>query len=137
MKHFRGPLCLLLFVTVAGVWVLYAQNRANFTGNVTAVEQSPKGAIAHYKFDAGARTKWHIHEGGQIILVEDGVARVQAKGGPVLELHAGDTLYAQPGVAHWHGAAPDHTATQYNVSRGATTWLDEVTDKEYTAAPKR
>jgi quercetin dioxygenase-like cupin family protein len=132
-----GPLYLLLFIVVSSVWILYAQNRQNFTGNVTAVEENSKGNIAHYRFDPGARTKWHSHEGGQIILVEEGVARVQAKGGPVLELHAGDTIYAKPGVAHWHGAAPGQSATQFNVSRGTTTWLDEVTEREYTAAPKR
>ena len=137
MARLRGPLCLLLFIAVASVWVLFAQNRANFTGNVTAVEEKPTGAIAHYKFDPGARTKWHIHEGGQVILIEEGVARVQAKGGPLLELHAGDTLYAKPGVAHWHGASPDQSATQYNVSRGRTEWLDEVSEKDYTAPPKR
>jgi quercetin dioxygenase-like cupin family protein len=137
MARFRGPLFLLLFIAVSSIWILYAQNRANFTGNVTAVEQNPKGAIAHYKFDPGARTKWHIHEGGQVILLEEGVGRVQAKGGPLIELRAGDTLYAQPGVAHWHGAAPDQSATQYNISRGTTTWLDEVSEKDYSAAPQK
>ncbi len=137
LGRLKGPLYLLLFIVVSSLWILYAQNRQNFTGNVTAVEENSKGNIAHYRFDPGARTKWHSHEGGQIILVEEGVARVQAKGGAVMELHAGDTIYAKPGVAHWHGAAPDQAATQFNVSRGTTTWLDEVTEKEYTAKPKR
>jgi len=38
---------------------------------------------------------------------------------------------------HWHGAAPDKGGVQYNVTRGDITWLDEVTDKEFRATPKK
>lgn len=109
----------------------------NFTGTVTPITENSQATIAHFRFEAGARTKWHSHERGQIILVEDGVCRTQVKGGPVVELHAGETTYAPPGVAHWHGAAPDQPCTQFNVTRGGVSWLDEVTEKEYTAAVKK
>jgi quercetin dioxygenase-like cupin family protein len=129
----------LLVAAAAGLWVATAQPKqnSNFTGTVTQVTENSQGAIAHFRFEAGARTKWHSHEGGQIILVEDGVCRTQVKGGPVVELHAGETTYAPPGVPHWHGAAPDQACTQFNIARGKTTWLDEVSEKEYTAAVKK
>ena len=129
--------CLLLLGS--GVWLSVAQPKQNpnFTGTVTPLKEGSDGTIAHYHFEPGARTKWHIHERGQIILVEEGVARTQVKGGPVIELHAGETIYCPPGVPHWHGAAPEQGGTQYNVSRGGITWLEEVTEKEYTAPPKR
>jgi quercetin dioxygenase-like cupin family protein len=118
--------------------VLQAQQSSNFTGGkVTAVDEKPQGAIAHFRFEPGARTKWHTHEGGQIILVEEGVARTQEKGGPVIELHAGETIWCPPGVLHWHGAAPDQGGVQYNVARGKTTFTEEVTDAEFTATPKK
>jgi quercetin dioxygenase-like cupin family protein len=127
-----------LIVLASGLWMLEAQQSSNFTGGkVTAVDEKPTGNIAHFRFDPGARTKWHSHAGGQIILVEEGVARTQVKGGPVIELHAGETIYEPPGVMHWHGAAPDQGGVQYNVARGTTTWAEEVTDKEYTAAPQK
>jgi len=97
----------------AGLWIMRAQEKQNpnFTGgNVTKLEEGTKATIAHFRFDPGSRTKWHSHEGGQIILVEEGVGRTQVKDGPVIELHAGETTYAKPGVAHWHGAAPDQAA---------------------------
>jgi quercetin dioxygenase-like cupin family protein len=109
----------------------------NFTGTVTRITENSQAAIVKFRFEAGARTKWHSHDGGQIILVEDGVCRTQVRGGPVVELHAGETTYAPPGVAHWHGAAPDQACTQFNVTRGGVQWLDEVTEKEYTAAVKK
>ena len=88
-----------------------------------------------FYFSPGARTKWHSHEGGQIILVEDGVGLYQEKGGPVVELRAGETHYCPPGVVHWHGASPKEGGTQFNTSRGGITWLAEVTDAEFTAKP--
>lgn len=133
-----GLLYIAAFLVASGLWIIHAQQpESNFTGNIKRLEDATKPGIAHIHFDAGARTKWHIHEGGQIILVEEGVGRTQVKGGPVIELHAGETTYAKPGVAHWHGAAPDQAATQFNVQRGTTTWLDAVTEKDYNAKPKR
>jgi quercetin dioxygenase-like cupin family protein len=124
-------------VALSSFWMVWAQDPKNFTGTVTTIKDNSDGKIAHYRFDPGARTKWHSHEGGQIILVEEGVGRAQIKGGPVIELHAGETTYVGPGVWHWHGAAPDKGGTQFNVSRGGITWGDEVTEKEFTAKPKK
>jgi len=129
---------LAVVVSASGVWVAEAQQGSNFTGgSVVRVSDGPMAAIAHFRFPAGVRTKWHIHEGGQIVLCESGVVRVQEKGGPVIELHAGEIVYAKPGVAHWHGSSPDQEGVQFNVTRGAIQWLEEVTDEEFRAQPKR
>jgi quercetin dioxygenase-like cupin family protein len=109
----------------------------NFTGTVTPVEDKYKVATAHYRFDPGARTKWHSHSGGQIMLVEEGVTHHQNKGGPVMELRANESYYVQPGVVHWHGAAPDASTVQFNTTRGDITWLEEVSEKDYKAKAKR
>jgi quercetin dioxygenase-like cupin family protein len=126
-------------VLACGLWVIQAQPKQNpnFTGGTVTPIDDKEGAIAHFRFEPGARTKWHSHERGQIILVEEGVGRTQVKGGPVIELHAGETTYAGPGVIHWHGAAPDKGGVQYNISRGGITWLEAVTDQEFNAPPKR
>jgi len=135
----NSRLSLGLTVAVSGLWILQGQQtpNPNFTGTVKTVEENSKGNIAHYHFEPGARTKWHSHEGGQIILVEEGVGLYQLKGGPVRELHAGETVYCPPGVVHWHGASPTQGGTQFNISRGGITWLEEVTEKEFTAKPQR
>jgi len=124
-------------VALSGFWMMCAQDPKNFTGTVTNLKENSDGKIAHYRFDPGARSKWHSHEGGQIILQEEGVGRVQIKGGPVIELHTGDTTYAGPGVWHWHGASPEKGGVQFNVSRGGITWGDPVTEKEFTTKPKK
>jgi quercetin dioxygenase-like cupin family protein len=131
-------LCVALVPITGGLFFLYGQQPSpNFTGGeVTKLDDKSNATIAHFRFGPGSRTKWHSHSGGQIILVEEGVGLTQVKGGPVIELHAGETIYAGPGVVHWHGAAPDQGGVQYNVTRGDITWLGEVTDAEYKAKPK-
>ncbi len=110
-----------------------------FQGNVLPVVENSTGNFAHYKFTANARTQWHIHEGGQILLCEEGTCRHQIKGGPIIEFRAGETAYVPPGAAHWQGATPTVSGTQFNIHRGTITWLNDVTDAEYNGpvAPRK
>lgn len=129
-------------LAISGLWTIYAQQppagpttSPNFTGTIERLKEDPPGLITYLHFDPGSRTKWHIHEKGQLIFVEEGVALEQQKGQPIRVIHAGEAVWCPPGVAHWHGAAPDAGGTQYNITRGKITWLDPVTDQEYTAKP--
>ena len=132
-----------VLLLVALTAVLSAQQppdpNANFTGTVTRLESNIHVRAARIHFDPGARTKWHIHERGQILLCQEGVARTQVQGHPVQELHPGDTAFVPGGVPHWHGAAAGQSTTLFSVdiSDGQTKWLDAVTDAEYKADQKR
>ncbi len=106
-------------------------NSPYFKGTVLPVNENSTGGFAHYKFTPGARTQWHIHEGGQILLCEVGICRHQLKGGPIIEFRAGETAYAPPGIAHWQGSTSTTAGTQFNIQRGKITWLTDVTDEEY------
>ena len=112
---------------------------ANFTGTVTRLESNIHVRAARIHFEPGARTKWQVHERGQILICEEGVARTQVKGHPVQELHPGDTAYVPGGVPHWHGAAAGQSTTLFSVdlNAGQTKWLDAVTEAEYKSDPKR
>lgn len=129
----------IIVCATAAIFVLRAQQpESNFTGKVTR-DTAPQVRAARIHFEAGARTKWHTHERGQILLCEEGIARTQVQGHPVRELHPGETTYVPGGIPHWHGAAPDHATTLFSVdvSNGRTTWLGEVGDNEYRAKPAR
>jgi quercetin dioxygenase-like cupin family protein len=52
----------------------------------------------------GARSAWHSHPLGQLLIVEQGVCRVQCEGGPIERASAGELVWIPPGVLHWHGA---------------------------------
>ena len=92
-------------------------------------------SIGNVTFDAGARTNWHKHSGGQILLVTAGEGRYQEKGKDIQILKKGDVVKIPPNVEHWHGAAPDsmfaHISIEPNIPHNETTWLESVTDKEY------
>lgn len=97
------------------------------------VFQAPIGNVT---FEPGARTHWHKHDGGQILLVLNGEGRYQEKGQKIRVLKKGDVVLIAPDIEHWHGAAPDswfvHISLETNAHKnGSTTWLNPVTDKEY------
>jgi quercetin dioxygenase-like cupin family protein len=89
-------------------------------------------------FEPSARTYWHSHPGGQILLVTDGVGYYQEKGKPAQLLEPGDVVPIPPDVVHWHGAAPDsefvHIGMSTNVHLGPAKWFGEVTESEYIEA---
>jgi len=56
----------------------------------------------------GARTAWHSHPCGQILIAVSGLGQVQAEQGDVVDLRPGDSIWAPPGERYWHGAAPGY-----------------------------
>lgn len=88
-------------------------------------------------FEPGARTAWHTHPLGQTLYVISGVGRIQTKGGPVREIRPGDVVWIPPGEKHWHGGAPTtgmtHIAMQESLDGNYVTWMEQVTDAEYSA----
>ena len=89
-------------------------------------------------FEPGSRTAWHTHPLGQTLHVISGVGRVQAKGGPIREIKAGDTVWIPPNEKHWHGAGPNtgmvHIAMQESLDGKHVEWMEYVTDEEYSQA---
>lgn len=92
-------------------------------------------SIGNVTFEKGARTNWHKHSGGQILLVTMGVGRYQERNKEIQELKKGDVVKIPPNVEHWHGAAPNsefaHISIETNIPNNVTTWLDKVSDNEY------
>lgn len=115
-------------------------NASFFTGGTATVSRMSlpaemKCGVAKVSFEAGTRTIWHSHAGGQIIVVTSGMAWYQEKGKQKQILRAGESIVAAPGAMHWHGASPDgpmsHTVTTPNLDMGGVTAGIAVTDAEY------
>jgi 4-carboxymuconolactone decarboxylase len=94
---------------------------------------------AYVTFEPGARTAWHTHPLGQILIVTAGEGRVQRWGEPIREIRPGDVIWIPPGQKHWHGAAPNTAMTHIAISEhldGKTVdWLEKVSDAQYDALP--
>jgi quercetin dioxygenase-like cupin family protein len=101
------------------------------TGGSVPVESNINTALR--RFEPGNKTYWHSHEGGFILFVQEGRARVQTRGQPMKELGPGGIDYAPPGVEHWHGAAPNEPLVQLGVVPfgGGIKFLEPVTDAQY------
>jgi 4-carboxymuconolactone decarboxylase len=115
-----------------------------FTGDVHvqrlfAEQDTAAYSGAYVTFQPGARSAWHIHPGGQRLIVTDGVGLTQEWGGPVEEIRAGDVVWCPPRVKHWHGASPTSAMTHLaltGVRDGQNVeWLEKVTDEQYGAEP--
>ena len=111
-----------------------------FTGTTYLTKHSENdsiwnSSIANVTFEPKARTNWHKHSGGQILLVTAGEGRYQEKGKQIQILKKGDVVRIPLNVEHWHGAAPDswfsHISIETNLPNNETTWLEPVSDKEY------
>ena len=92
-------------------------------------------AIATYA--PGAKLNWHIHPGGQVLLITEGAGYYQERGKPIRIVHKGDVIKCAPGVEHWHGATPKSTFAYIAVTptqKGKTIWLEPVSDKDYKSA---
>jgi quercetin dioxygenase-like cupin family protein len=89
--------------------------------------------VANVEFEPAARTTWHTHSGGQILMVTDGIGYYQEKGKAIQILNKGDVLTIAPHIKHWHGASPKSSFTHIavNPKNGNTDWLEAVTDEEY------
>ena len=112
----------------------------NFTGTaylqmLIAADSLNPTAVGNVTFEPGARSKWHLHPAGQILLAINGVGYYQEKGQPKKILRKGDAVKCPPNVPHWHGASADTGFVQVAVTNnqnGATVWMGAVTDEEYT-----
>ena len=111
-----------------------------FTGTVRIdpLFQAPEPARSagnSVTFEPGARTAWHTHPLGQILIVTFGCGWVQREGGPVEKIHPGDVVWFSPGEKHWHGAMPttamSHIAIQEALNGKAVDWLEHVSDEQY------
>jgi 4-carboxymuconolactone decarboxylase len=112
----------------------------NFTGavDIDTLFKAPApsnfggGRVA---FEPGARTAWHTHELGQLLIVTSGTGMVQSWGGEVQEIREGDVVWIPPHQKHWHGAATNtpmtHIAIVEYLNGNSAQWMEKVSDEQY------
>lgn len=82
-----------------------------------------------------ARSNWHTHPAGQVLIVTEGTGWVQEEGGEKIVMQAGDVIWTPPGVKHWHGATDTNAVTHYAIQQFEggenVVWMEPVTDAQY------
>ncbi|AZA59389.1 (R)-mandelonitrile lyase [Chryseobacterium shandongense] len=96
--------------------------------------------VGSVTFEPGARTNWHTHPKGQVLIVTEGEGLYQEKGKPAQRINKGDVVNIPENIEHWHGATAGTTMihiaiTNYEGETNAV-WLNAVTDEEYNTANK-
>lgn len=110
-----------------------------FTGNVwvnMAVKPDDhlNSVVAKVTFEPKARTNWHSHPYGQILIVTDGIGYYQEKGKPIQIIKEGDVVKIPVNVEHWHGASHQSGMSHIAIvptEQNGTIWMTPVADADY------
>ena len=110
-----------------------ATSTGNFGGQVwlqrlIGEQQSADIEMLVFSFEAGGRTRPHIHAVDQVLHIVAGRGIV-ASGAERRFVEPGDVVLVPAGEWHWHGAAPDSAMTHISIKRYAPTdWEVEERD---------
>ena len=152
-SSFLRHVLLFTFTFVVSLTLLHAQTKeaiavdvpaakkhSDFTGTVS-VNMYTEGknelncTLGSVSFQPGARTNWHKHPGGQILLITEGTAFYQERGRAKRTIKKGESVSCLPNVEHCHGAsagmAMTHLAVGPNTDHGTVIWLEKVEDSVY------
>lgn len=111
-----------------------------FTGNafltpLLSKDKNNDYSIGSVHFEKGARTNWHTHPKGQVLIVTNGQGFYQEKGKLAQSIKKGDVINIPEDVEHWHGAAAENEMTHIAISNYKNDvqviWLQAVNDDEY------
>lgn len=90
--------------------------------------------IALATFAPGAKLDWHMHPGGQQLLITEGTGYYQERNKPVQIVQKGDVVKCLPGVEHWHAATPETGVTYLAITGNQPTqWLERVTEETFNS----
>lgn len=112
----------------------------NFTGNaynfgLVANDSTYNTLVGNVYFEKSARSNWHLHPSGQILIVLDGEGYHQLEGQSRQTMKKGDVIKVPANTRHWHGATETNSLTQLYIlpktENGFVTWLEPVTDNQY------
>ncbi|MCD0465629.1 cupin domain-containing protein [Flavobacterium sp. ENC] len=109
-----------------------------FLTPLIARDKNNEFSAGSVSFDAKARTNWHTHPKGQVLLVTEGQGYYQEKNQPARIIKKGDVITIPEDVEHWHGASENTNMTHIAITNYKddlqVTWLQPVTDEEYQSA---
>ncbi|WP_262148127.1 cupin domain-containing protein [Chryseobacterium foetidum] len=112
----------------------------NFTGNAYNIglvdaDSLLTTAVGNVYFEPGARSNWHSHPAGQILIITDGIGYHQIERQPIEVIKKGSVVKCPPNVRHWHGASAEVGLQQLyivpNTEKGIVNWQEVVTDEVY------
>jgi quercetin dioxygenase-like cupin family protein len=111
-----------------------------FVGNaflfpLVAKDQNNDFSAGSVTFEPRARTNWHTHPRGQVLLIIEGEGWYQEKGKAARSIKKGDVVKIPENIEHWHGATSKKSMTHIAITNYKedvqVTWLRPVNEEEY------
>ncbi|WP_316803716.1 cupin domain-containing protein [Pedobacter nototheniae] len=111
-----------------------------FTGNafltlLVGQDKNNDFSAGSVTFEPEARTNWHTHPKGQVLLIIEGKGFYQEKGKTAQSIKKGDVINIPENTEHWHGATATtkmvHIAITNFKDEKQVNWLEPVSDVEY------
>lgn len=116
-----------------------------FTGNaflypLVSKDKNNEFSAGSVTFEPGARTNWHTHPKGQVLIVIEGNGFYQEQGSSAQPIKKGDVVNIPENVTHWHGASATtkmvHIAITNFKDETQVMWLRPVSNEEYNEVVK-
>ncbi|MDQ0639705.1 quercetin dioxygenase-like cupin family protein [Pedobacter sp. W3I1] len=106
-----------------------------FLSPLVAKDSNNNFSAGAVTFEPGARTNWHTHPKGQVLIVVEGNGFYQEKDKPARAIKKGDVVNIPADTEHWHGASAKvkmvHIAITNYKDDVQVTWLQPVSDEQY------
>lgn len=111
-----------------------------FLSPLIAKDKNNEFSAGSVTFEIGARTNWHTHPKGQVLIVTEGSGFYQEKGKVARAIKKGDVVNIPEEVEHWHGASATTSMTHIAITNFKedvqVTWLQPVSDDEFRQVNK-
>ncbi len=105
---------------------------------LVARDSNNEYSMGSVTFEAGARTNWHVHPKGQVLLVTEGIGLYQERGKQQRIIERGDVVTIPANVEHWHGATAGtsmvHIAITNYKNEKNVIWGEPVSEDTYRQA---
>ncbi len=112
-----------------------------FLKPLLAKDKNNDFVLGSVTFESGARTHWHTHPKGQVLIVTEGDGFYQERGKPAQYIKKGEVVNIPENVEHWHGATATtkmaHIVITNYQGEQNVTWLKPVSDEEFAEANKQ
>lgn len=106
-----------------------------FLTQLVSKDKNNEFSAGSVTFEPKARTNWHTHPKGQVLLIIEGNGFYQEKDKSAQPIEKGDVINIPENTEHWHGASANskmvHIAITNYKDDVQVSWLQPVTDKEY------
>lgn len=97
-------------------------------------EENNEFSIGNVTFEPNARTHWHTHPKGQILIVTNGNGFYHEKGKQARAISKGDIVNIPANIEHWHGASAVNELVHIAITNYKddinSVWLAPVTEEE-------